>query len=94
MFLTFQKKFYTTTVYLHHDYYSLHQDHYRLLSILQKISYPHHVLDQLPRSRAAARGGCHVLLVYKTLVAHEGVHRVRLATAVSGLVLDCVRDKV
>jgi hypothetical protein len=27
-------------------------------------------------------------------VAHEGVHRVRLATAVSGLVLDCVRDKV
>ena len=34
------------------------------------------------------------LLVYKTLVAHEGVHRVRLATAVSGLVLDCVRDKV
>ena len=34
------------------------------------------------------------LLVYKTLVAHEGVHRVRLATAVSGLVLDCARDKV
>ena len=27
-------------------------------------------------------------------MAHEGVHRVRLATAVSGLFLDCVRDKI